>query len=490
MGLAVTGCPWGRCGAQSPVGQRRTRGGSRRTNTTGRRGRPADLRPAEPIRWAPMMSRLGRRKHVAVMSRLRRDARWLIPLNPPKNAAAPPSYFSAVLTARPTVTPLVGYFSAVLTARPTVTPLVGYFSAVFTARPTVSAIFRPFSPRAQRCPPPGPGGDSAVFLAKAQMPPLAFPAPCSVGAAVPGVLPVRPALTSAGAARPAFASGHPGRLPCCAAPGRFVPPGRSRLAGPCSGRSPARTLAPNRRYPPASRPAQHDPPAGGPARPAQHDPPAGGPARPAQHDPPAGGPARPARRRPSTTRPPEAQHDPPSTTRPPEAQHDPPAGGPARPAQHDPPAGGPARPAQHDPPAGGPARPARRRPSTTRPDVRRRCPARFCLRPPRPPPMLRSTRPVRASRPVASCWALLRPQPCPHPGPQSAVPARLATRPARPAQHDPPAGGPARPAQHDPPAGGPARPAQHDPPAGGPARPAQHDPPSTTRPPGSGPAAG
>ena len=321
--------PLGPVRGSEPVGQRRTRGGSRRTNTTGRRGRPADLQPAEPIRWAPMMSRLGRRKHVAVMSRLRRDARWLIPLNPPKNAAAPPSYFSAVLTARPTVTPLVGYFSAVLTARPTVTPLVGYFSAFSPPVQRCRLFFGRFD-RAPNGALPRPGRRFGSFLAKAQMPPLAFPAPCSVGAAVPGVLPVRPALTSAGAARPPVCLRPPRHLPCCAAPGRFVPPGRSRLCWallrpqPCPHPGP-QSAVPARRRPSTTRPA------------------------------------RPARRRPSTTRPPEAQHDPPSTdppstTRPPEAQHDPPAGGPARPARPE---------AQHDPPSTDP--PSTDPPSTTRP---------------------------------------------------------------------------------------------------------------------------
>ena len=162
MGLAVTGCPWGRCGAQSPVGQRRTRGGSRRKNTTGRRGRPADLRPAEPIPWAPMMSRLGRRKHVAITPR----CPVAHPPQPTQKRRSTPKPFFGRFHRAPNGDPPVGHFSAVFTARPTVTPLVGFFSAVFTARPTVSAIFRPFSPRAQRCPPPGPGGDSAVSSRK------------------------------------------------------------------------------------------------------------------------------------------------------------------------------------------------------------------------------------------------------------------------------------------------------------------------------------
>ena len=99
--------------------------------------------------------------------------------------------------------------------------------------------------------------------------------PCSRGTAVPGILPARPALTSAGAARPR-ASGHPGHLPCCAAPGRFVPPGRSRRVGPCSGRSPACTVWPNRRRPRHALHRLAQPPEA-PTRSAPSGPTAGGP---------------------------------------------------------------------------------------------------------------------------------------------------------------------------------------------------------------------
>ena len=130
------------------------------------------------------------------------------------------------------------------------------------------------------------------------------------------------------------ASGHRGHLACCAATGRFVPPGRSRRVGPCSGRSPARTLAPSAVPGRAARlgPA----PAGGPA------PPAAGTTGPTPHNPPEAQHHRPrappgrhltTRRRPSTTG--RGHH---------RADTSQPAGGPA------PPAAGTTGPTPHNPP--------------------------------------------------------------------------------------------------------------------------------------------